>query len=251
LPERAVFLDGGVMVINRVVGSVAAMLLAGGAAFVSIPDAAGVIHGCYNGSSGGLRVIDSDRETCRSNEVALNWNQGGGAGPQGPQGPAGPAGPTGPTGATGPQGPPGPDGPPGPSSLAPAYFGFTSGAINLISGFPTPYHLATIRLPAGRWLLTGTANVSLSGALVGTSIRVASALCGIEPTPGPGTLVTTGQVAGFGAGSYLFDFRASVALNSVWNNLNDGTEVSLTCYAMEPLAPTKVYASTLTAVQVQ
>ena len=78
-------------------------LAVGGAVFgvasavqASIPDANGVIHGCYNTSvaqgnpTGGLRVIDTAKNgNCASWEMALNWNQ------------TGPSGPTGPKGATG------------------------------------------------------------------------------------------------------------------------------------------------------
>ena len=52
---------------------------AAGLAWATIPDSAGIIHGCYakfSGQSGGeLRVIDTDRgQTCRSSEVALDWS---------------------------------------------------------------------------------------------------------------------------------------------------------------------------------
>jgi hypothetical protein len=69
---------------------------------LAIPDANGVIHGCYkklSSNQGTLRVIDSEvGETCSSAEVPLNWNQ------TGPQGPGGPAGPQGPQGVQGPAG---------------------------------------------------------------------------------------------------------------------------------------------------
>jgi hypothetical protein len=51
----------------------------------SIPDAGGVIHGCYNKSGGTVRVIDSSVIACGSNETAISWNQTGPAGPRGPQ----------------------------------------------------------------------------------------------------------------------------------------------------------------------
>src|SRR5262245_40260973 len=62
-------------------------LVAGGIAYATIPDANGVIHGCYsalNTSSppGRLRVIDTDLgQTCKSGEVALNWSQNGAGSP--------------------------------------------------------------------------------------------------------------------------------------------------------------------------
>lgn len=85
-------------------------LVVGGAVFgiatavqASIPDANGVIHGCYNTSlahgnpTGALRVIDTAKinGNCASWEAPLNWNQTGVTGPTGPTGPAGPTGPGG------------------------------------------------------------------------------------------------------------------------------------------------------------
>jgi hypothetical protein len=69
----------------------------------AIPDAQGVIHGCYN-SQGALRVIDSASATCKSSETALNWNQRGIPGPTGAKGDQGIQGPSGPKGATGQKG---------------------------------------------------------------------------------------------------------------------------------------------------
>jgi collagen triple helix repeat protein len=86
----------------------------------SIPDASGVLHGCYQMSDGQLRIIDSAVGGCRASELAVQWNQQGPQGPIGPPGPQGPQGVQGPkglTGATGPQGPAGPPGPAGSSTL--------------------------------------------------------------------------------------------------------------------------------------
>jgi hypothetical protein len=60
----------------------------------SIPDAAGVIHGCYD-NKGALRVIDSASSTCKASETGLNWSQ------TGPKGQTGLTGATGSTGAAG------------------------------------------------------------------------------------------------------------------------------------------------------
>src|SRR6266851_8059919 len=46
-----------------------------GLARASIPDAAGVIHGCYNASNGNQRIIDTSVESCKKNEVPIQWNQ--------------------------------------------------------------------------------------------------------------------------------------------------------------------------------
>lgn len=89
----------------KVMGGIGAGAVVGlaGVAVVSasIPDASGVIHGCYRTNNGTLRIIDSASQTCAGNEAALTWNQ------TGPQGPAGATGPQGPAGPQGPQGPAG------------------------------------------------------------------------------------------------------------------------------------------------
>jgi hypothetical protein len=75
------------------IGAAAASLLTLGgglAAYASIPDPSGVIHGCYK-SDGSLSVIDPSRvSTCPRGQAPLNWNQTGPQGPQGSQGPQGP-----------------------------------------------------------------------------------------------------------------------------------------------------------------
>ena len=65
---------------------------AGGVAYSSIPDAQGVIHGCYADTRGALRVIDSPSDVCEPTETALDWNQQGQPGPTGHTGLPGPAG---------------------------------------------------------------------------------------------------------------------------------------------------------------
>src|SRR6266567_4400579 len=71
-----------------------AVVISGGAiAYASIPDSAGVIHGCYTVKGGALRVIDTAKgQTCASGQHGLNWNQKGSQGPAGPPGPAGVSG---------------------------------------------------------------------------------------------------------------------------------------------------------------
>lgn len=89
------------------------LVVAGTAAFASIPDSAGVIHACYDHSGGSLRVIDNSVTNCKSSETAVSWNTTGATGPtgatgaqglKGDTGATGAAGATGATGATGPQG---------------------------------------------------------------------------------------------------------------------------------------------------
>ena len=76
-------------------------LVAVGVAAVAagIPNADGVIQGCYN-QTGRLRVVE-DATQCLATETALTWHQ------RGPRGPAGPQGLQGVPGIEGPVGPPG------------------------------------------------------------------------------------------------------------------------------------------------
>src|SRR5215203_3342692 len=94
---------------KKLVGLVVVIVavVAGSAAFAAIPDAGGVIHGCYVKSGGSIRVIDATVTNCKSTETSLDWNQHGQPGVPGPQGPTGAAGPKGDTGATGATGPQG------------------------------------------------------------------------------------------------------------------------------------------------
>jgi len=74
------------------VGVVSAFLIAGGITFGSIPDAGGVIHGCYAKRDGTLRVIDTNAgASCSATkETAVNWNQTGQPGADGLPGSPGP-----------------------------------------------------------------------------------------------------------------------------------------------------------------
>jgi len=67
---------------SAIVGAFAAA----GIVYASIPDASGVIHGCYARIGGGLRVIDTGTgQRCNaSRETPLSWNQSGPPGAPGP-----------------------------------------------------------------------------------------------------------------------------------------------------------------------
>src|SRR5438132_238083 len=67
------------------------------------PDAAGIIHTCYNQTNGNWRVVTSWAD-CRNDEQGLDLNQRGVAGPKGDTGTNGAAGTRGDTGANGPAG---------------------------------------------------------------------------------------------------------------------------------------------------
>jgi hypothetical protein len=97
----------------------ASVIVASGALGVgasAIPDASGVIHGCYLKSGGGdddddgggkgrLRVIDPSKgEKCKKREVAISWNQTGPKGDKGDTGDQGAKGDQGIQGVKGDQG---------------------------------------------------------------------------------------------------------------------------------------------------
>ena len=94
-------------------------LVASLAGFASAGAEANVIHACYKNEtgSGQLRILVAT-DSCKKNEMALDWNIAGPPGPQGPPGPLGPQGPAGPEGKIGPAGPAGPQGPSGPAGPA-------------------------------------------------------------------------------------------------------------------------------------
>lgn len=67
------------------------LILVGAVAGASIPGTTGDISGCYNTTSGQVRVVEAG-DGCREAERSLVWNQTGQPGEQGEPGPQGPAG---------------------------------------------------------------------------------------------------------------------------------------------------------------
>jgi hypothetical protein len=118
-------------------------VLAVGVAVAAIPDAGGVIHGCYSGqgskAKGGaqLYILDTASNICTNGQTAIAWNQ---TGPQGPQG------------VQGAQGPQGVQGDPGPAGSSNAYAVSSGGDLIAFSSsnFMTPLTLA---LPAGNYVI--------------------------------------------------------------------------------------------------
>jgi Collagen triple helix repeat (20 copies) len=93
------------------------LLLGGGvAALASVPDSAGLIHGCYATGRGGgeLRIIDTASQVCSRRETAISWTKNGPPGPVGARGPQGSQGVRGIAGVAGPDGLPGAGGSTGP-----------------------------------------------------------------------------------------------------------------------------------------
>jgi hypothetical protein len=146
---------------------VAAVALAGGVAYATIPDNAGVIHTCFSKATGTWRPIDYPSEKCKSGETQLDFNQRGPQGPPGPQGPAGPAGPTGsqgPAGPAGSAGPQGPEGPQGPAGYSTAYTASGTFTGNLDGDSWTSVTTLNIPNDPGNYVITATQRVH-GGAL--------------------------------------------------------------------------------------
>ena len=81
-----------------------AALIAGSIAWATVPDASGVIHGCYGKATGKLRVTDAANpklRPCSLREVAVDWSRQGATGAVGAAGATGATGPPGATGAHG------------------------------------------------------------------------------------------------------------------------------------------------------
>ena len=63
------------------------LLLVGGVAFGTVPDANGHIQACFKTVGGQLRVLDTDTgDTCNRGETAISWSQGGSETGEVPQG---------------------------------------------------------------------------------------------------------------------------------------------------------------------
>jgi hypothetical protein len=160
-------------------------------------DADGVYHGCVGQGSGILRVLGAG-ESCRSNEVGVDWSRTGPQGPQGevgPQGPQGEVGPQGPQGDVGPQGIQGPKGDKGDrGDTGPQGPAGSSGASNAVtySAFATGGSSAykEVYCPAGQRAVGG-------GVIAGPGDAV-----GIDaPVKDGGFLTTDGEAATGWAGS--------------------------------------------------
>jgi hypothetical protein len=124
----------------------------GGVAGATIPDSAGVIHGCYVTSTGQLRVIDSvTATTCNSDESSLEWSQ---AGPTGATGATRAKGAVGATGGTGAKGVSGAKGDRGPSDAFTT--GQSHGAVKIGK---TAVLVRGLSLPAGKYAVTAQTDV--------------------------------------------------------------------------------------------
>jgi len=155
------------LLLTAVIAAVAAGAVS--VATATIPDAGGVIHGCYSvlPPSGQLRVINSSKVvSCGRNEKALDWNQ---------------------------QGPPGGTGPTGPSGTSRAWFKEASSP-----AYPNPFTLLSLSLPAGIYTVT------LTGEAIDASadgqVRVQ---CFVPATAMNASVFVTGQAGSLASSGVL------------------------------------------------
>lgn len=135
----------------------------------TIPDAAGVIHGCYNATNGSQRIIDTSVQSCKTNEVPIQWNQ------TGPQGPLGPQGPQGPLGQQGPQGPQGAPGTPGSGSSD--VYSTTGPSVGLRI---LPQVVATLNVPAGQyWIMFTSTLINTTSDILNPTDTIGCAIVGV------------------------------------------------------------------------
>ncbi len=179
----------GTKVRAAIVGAVVAAAVVGGVSYASIPDAAGVIHGCYtNDSPHTLRVLDTARTpTCPRGTTAISWNQ---TGPQGEPGPAGTAGAAGTPGAPGPAGTPGTPGATGATGPA----GAPSSAVTAVLPAGESTGTETLTLPLGTYLIratiqdggcaTSATNGIITDEVDGTAVYAMTALAQITGATG-------------------------------------------------------------------
>jgi hypothetical protein len=78
-PRRARFLHRRLGRRTLIGAGAALLLMAGGVAYATIPDVGtSLVHGCYNTTSGALRVVDPGKgQTCAAGEASLNWGSKG------------------------------------------------------------------------------------------------------------------------------------------------------------------------------
>lgn len=239
-----------------VVGGGAAACLVSGATAVAVaaagpggvPDANGVIHGCYAPPPEFKPLLlTNGTKKCPSGYQPLTFNQTGPQGPQGPQGLQGvagpqglqgPIGPAGPQGSTGPQGPQGEQGEQGEQGLqgpqgvpgtqgpkgdtgergpSDAYLAATTNVIHLSASAKTS--VVSLSLPAGSYAVTGIASISNRDG-DGQSV-------GCQIAPGNGN--PSAAVADLGAVGENADMQSLTTQHLV--TLNSAGTVTLQCEA--------------------
>jgi hypothetical protein len=198
-------------------GLVLGGVVSGGLLFATIPDQAGVLHGCYSRSGGTVRVIDNSVTTCKASETALRWNV------------------TGPKGDEGVPGTPGAPGSPGDRGPSDAYVVDRNGNFSATSlNGATFINLVSMSLPAGSFVVNATGLVTGDDTfgVAQCAIRSPAGALGhaVQQTVG-------GAPTSFGTISVTAAFTLAVP-----------DEVSLACRGSSSI---QTQPSTMTAIQVQ
>jgi hypothetical protein len=200
--------------------AVVGALVAGGIAYAAIPDAGGVIHGCYKKSSpnqGTLRIIDTEKaQTCSNAETAVTWSQ------------------------TGPQGSQGPQGPQGPSGSSHAYSTFKGVGQTQIS--PNSNTITQLTLPAGDYVVWATGSVVRSG-LINTSGSANDVKCALDDPDGNSVTASEAE-ANFDDGDAVpYMLVATMSLS------NSGT-ITVDCTTKDGTVPSELDFNSLVATKV-
>jgi len=141
--------------------TVAALALAGGIAYATIPDNNKVFTACMLNNIGTIRLIDKSLPStnlmshCTDKESEVSWNQKGQNGAPGLPGATGPAGPAGPAGRAGPAGGDGED-------SGPAFSTATVQPVALPSNGSVP--VLQLAVDPGAYVFTASVSVLASGA---------------------------------------------------------------------------------------
>ena len=211
MDERSMRLVRRVFAIGLAGLLVVVALLAARVVYANIPDANGVIDGCYDSGNGKLRVIDTAAgEVCRSSETALSWNQTGPQGPAGPQGPEGPRGPS--------------------DGYAARLLPFQAKNID-----SADINVLTLSLPAGDYIL------SMSARVERTQTGTTSAFCDFRVGGGP---FPNGYLENLDGAEDVATIAATTGLS-----LSSTEDVHLTCRAFGD-SGTQVTQADLTAIRV-
>jgi hypothetical protein len=154
---------------------IAAGVLAGRAAYGANGEK--TIHACLKPASGRLYLIgpQTKRSKCKPNDVPIEWNVEGPAGPPGAAGATGPAGPPGqagqpgPAGATGSAGPPGQPGPAGPPGAFSGHFASPNGSYSIDvtdQGIVLKGPGGTVKIDNGSVFVSGTVGTQIQAPMV-------------------------------------------------------------------------------------
>lgn len=156
----------------------------------------------------------------------------GAAGTTGGTGAAGPMGTRGETGAPGDQGEPGEPGQDGEPGQSPTGYFATQGLapVHLASVYPATDTIASMSLPAGRYLLSGTGFVGLNDTIEGLVVHSAEILCEIDQGGSRMASTNLGTGAGGNGGGTVrqTNVKESISLQVVVN-LAAPTTMSLGC----------------------